>query len=115
MRAQHQVATEGIRAAALRFTVYGSNKLRNIERFKYLSLILSHDDNNVPAMRRNLKQAQGTWKRIVKILTQEEIPAPVARMFYQAVVATILLYGSESCVLLPLGAQGNRGFPRGGS
>ena len=39
------------------------------------------------------------WGRIRKIIERENVPAPVAGMFYQAVVAAVLLYGSESWVL----------------
>jgi hypothetical protein len=91
-RAQHQLAAADMRAAELRFTAYGSDELCNVERFKYLGRVLSHDDNDVPAMRRNLKKARATWGRISKILTREEVPVPVAGMFYQAVVAVVLLY-----------------------
>ena len=95
-RNQHQVNAKGMRGAVLWCMVYGTNKLRNIRKCKYLGRILSHDNNYVPAMRWNLKRARGTWKRIFKILTREEIPAPVVGMFFQAVVVAILFYGSES-------------------
>ena len=96
MRRQYEVATEGVRAAAHRFTAYGEDGLRNVLRFKYLEWIVSHDDNDIPAMRRNLKRARATWGRVSKILNRQEVPAPVVGMFYQAVVAAVLLYGSES-------------------
>ena len=32
----------------------------NVEQFQYLDRIMSMDDNDVPAMRRNLKRAQKT-------------------------------------------------------
>ena len=57
---------------------------------------MPHDDNNIPAMRQNLKQVGATWGRVSKILTRQEVPAPVAGIFYQAVVADVLLYGSKS-------------------
>ena len=90
-RAQHMVAAAGARAAGQRFTAYGADDLRNVLRFKYLGRIMSHDDNDIPAMRRNLKRAQATWGRVSKILTRQEVPTPVAGMFYQAVVAAVLL------------------------
>ena len=34
-----------------------------------------------------------------KVITRENIPPRVAGMFYQAVVAAVLLYGSKSWVL----------------
>ena len=66
-----------------------------MEVFKYLGCIALYVDNNVPAMRRNLKRVRGIWRRLSKVLATEEVPAPVAGMFYQAVVAAMLLYGSE--------------------
>ena len=79
-------------------------------RFKYLGRIMSQDDNDVPTMRGNLKRAWATWGRVSKILTRQEVPAPVAGMFYQAVVATVLLYGSESWVLPPSALKVLEGF-----
>ena len=65
-RAQHKVAAAGVRAAGQCFTVYGVDELCNVIRFKYLGRIVSHDDNDIPAMRRNLKRARATWGRISK-------------------------------------------------
>ena len=84
-----------------RFTAYGTEELRQAEVFKYLGRIVSHVDNDVPVMQRNLKRARGIWRRLSKVLATEEVPAPVAGMFYQAVVAAVLLYGSESWSLPP--------------
>ena len=84
--------------------------LRNALRFKYLGRILLHDDSDIPAMRRNLKRARGVWGRVSKILTRQEVPAPVAGMFYQAVVATVLLCGSKSWVLPPSALRVLEGF-----
>ena len=105
MTAQHQVAVEGRRVLDLRLTAYGTDKLCNVKRFKYLGRVISHDKNNVPTMRRNLKQAWSTYRRVSKILTREEVPAHVAGMYYQAVVAMVLLYGSELGVLPPSGLR----------
>ena len=69
-RDQHEVAVAGVRAAAQRFTAYGADELRNVLRFKYLERVLSHDNNDIPAMRRNLKRARATWGRVSKILTR---------------------------------------------
>merc|ERR1712086_342394 len=110
MQEQHVVAAAGARIAGQRFTACGSDELRNVLRFKYLGRILSHDDNDIPAMRRNLKRARATWGRVSKILNRQEVPAPVAGMFYQAVVAAVLLYGSESWVLPPSALKVLEGF-----
>ena len=68
------------------------------------------DDNDLPAMRRNLKKARGTWYRLPHVLDKESVPGPVAGMFYQAVVASQLLYGSETWILPPSGLKCLEGF-----
>ena len=67
--------------------------------FKYLGRLIAYDDTDVPAARRQLARARAVWGRLRKVIEREDVPAPVAGMFYQAVVAAVLLYGSESWVL----------------
>ena len=73
--------------------------LRRVNRFKYLGRLLSYDDSDTPAIRHNLKRARAAWGRLSAIIAKEEIPPAVAGMFYQAVVAAVLLYGSKSWVI----------------
>ena len=68
------------------------------------------DDNDLPAMRRNLKKARGMWYRLSRVLDKESVPGPVAGMFYQAVMASQLLFGSGTWVLPPLGLKCLEGF-----
>ena len=68
------------------------------------------DDNDVPAMRRNLKRARKTWGRLAKVLEKEEVSSAVAGMFYQGIVASVLLYGSETWALPPSGMKVLEGF-----
>ena len=98
-RRQHLVAAEGARVIQRTFTAYGEAELRRVDRFKYLGRVLSYDDCDTPAIRRNLKRARAAWGRISVIIAKEGVPAPVAGMFYQAVVAVVLLYGSETWVV----------------
>ena len=81
-----------------------------MDQFKYLGNVISMDDNDVPAMPRNLKRPRKTWDRLSKVLEKEEISPKVAGMFYQAVVASQLLYGSKAWVLPPLGLLALEGF-----
>ena len=71
---------------------------------------MSHDDNDISAMRQNFNWARATWGQVSKILTRQEVHAPVAGMFYQAVVAAVLLYGSKSWVLSPSALKVLEGF-----
>ena len=93
-----------------RFTMYGTDELRQVKVFKYLGRMVSSVDNNVPAMRHNLKRARKVWARFSRMLAQEAVPAPVAGMFYQAVVAAVLLYGSKLWNLPPSGLKVLEGF-----
>ena len=98
-RRQHRVAAGGARAMQRTFAAYGEAELRRVDRFKYLGRVLSYDDGNTPAIRRNLKRARAAWERISVVIAKEDVPPPVAGMFYQAVVAAVLLYGSETWVI----------------
>ena len=62
----NEVAAVCMRSASHMFKVYGTDKLHTMERFCYLRPIFSHNDNNVPAMRRNLKQDWATLGQILK-------------------------------------------------
>ena len=72
-----------------------------MKRFKYLGRVLSYDDSDTPAIRRNLKRVRQVWGRISTVIAKDAVPAPIAGMFYQAVVAAVLLYGSETWVTPP--------------
>jgi hypothetical protein len=106
---QHACAAASVAALECDFTAYG-RKLSRVEHFKYLGRILAMDDGDVPAMRQNLKRARAQWGRLQKVLAKEGVPGPVAGMFYQAVVAAVLLYGSETWVLPPSALQALDGF-----
>ena len=109
-RRQHTVAAEGARALTRTFTAYGESVLRRVERFKYLGRVLSYDDSDTPAIRRNLKRARQVWGRISTVIAKDAVPAPIAGMFYQAVVAAVLLYGSETWVTPPHDLRAMEGF-----
>ena len=70
--------------------------LCRVETFKYLGRVIAYDDSDVPAARRQLQRARAVWGRLRNVIAKEGVPAPVAGMFYQAVVVSVLLYGSET-------------------
>ena len=72
--------------------------------------MLSYDHCDTSAIRKNLKQARAAWDRISTIIAKEYVPPPVAGMFYQAVVAAVLLYGSESWVVSAYDLRALEGF-----
>ena len=95
-QAQHKVVYVGVWAAKRRFMAYEEHELRSVLLFKYAGRVVLHDNNNIPAMRRNFKRARATWGRVSKIIICQSVTAPIADMFYQAVVVAILLYRNES-------------------
>ena len=87
---------EASAAVERKFTAYQKDTLRSVDLFKYLGRNIARDDCDTPAIRRNLKRARQVWGRISKVITKEEVQPRVAGMFYQAIVAAVLLYGSAS-------------------
>ena len=98
-RRRQQFATEVSAAAERKFTAYQKDTLRSDDIFKYLGRTIARDNCDTPAIRRNLKRAHQVWGRVSKVIAKEEIQPKVAGMFYQAVVATVLLYDSKTWCL----------------
>ena len=69
-------------------------------QFKYLGRTLDQTDNNWTAVKRGVKWAQKSWWRLVKMLQREGADTKVLVMFYRAVFQVVILFGSESWVLL---------------
>ena len=81
-----------------------------VRQSKYLGRIVSYDNNHTPAIRRNIKKTRRQWGQFRKVLERDSVPPRVAGMFYQAVMASALLYGSESWVVSPSALRGLEGF-----
>ena len=74
-------------------------ELCNMEIVKYLDRVVANDDCNIPDIRRDLKTARFQWGQLQKVIAQKVVPLRVAGMFYQAMVAAVLLYGSKTWCL----------------
>ena len=72
-----------------------------MERVRYLGWVLSHTNDGLLAMYQNLKLGGGTWGRVSKMLSRQEVPVPMTGTFYQAVLVVVLLYRTGSWVLTP--------------
>jgi hypothetical protein len=70
-----------------------------VEVFKYLGRLLAQDDDNIQAIRAQLRKALATWARVGQVLRNENVSPHVAATFYKAVVQAILLYGRKTWVL----------------
>ena len=97
-KAQYAAAVKNARALEVEFTAYGE-PLEQVDVFKYLGRLLAMDDNDMQAVRHNLRKARGVWKRFSVLLRRENLPPRVCGMFYKAVVQSVLLYGSETWTL----------------
>jgi hypothetical protein len=80
------------------FTVHG-DVLERVEVYKYLGRMMAQDDDDIQAVRAQLRKARATWARVGQVLRRENATPFVAAWFYQAIVQAILLYGSETWVL----------------
>ena len=94
----HAVAARCAAATKQAFTV-DEKPLRCVESFKYLGCLTAYDNTDVPAARRQLSRAHAVWRCLRKVTEKEGVSASVTEMSYQAVLAAVLLYDSESWVL----------------
>jgi hypothetical protein len=74
--------------------------LENVDLFQYLGRILSQDNDDILAVRNQIKKARGIWTRVRQVLTADDTPTKVSAKFYKAVVQSVLLYGSKTWNLL---------------
>jgi hypothetical protein len=87
-------------ALALRqqFSIDGE-VLEWVEVFKYLRRLFAQDNNDIQAIRTQLRKTHTTWALVSQVLHNENVSPHVAATFYKAVVEAILLYGSKTWVL----------------
>ena len=84
-------------ALALRQLFYAEGEvLEKVELFRYLGRILGQGDNDIRAVRSQIKKAQGIWAQVGQVLQADNTPLKVNAMFYKAVVQSVLLYGSKT-------------------
>ncbi len=68
--------------------------------FLYLGQILAQDNDDVWAVRNQIKKAGGVWARVGQVLMVDNSPPKVSAKFYKAVMQSVLLYGSKTWNLL---------------
>jgi hypothetical protein len=103
---QRDMAVQSALALRQQFTVHG-DVLERVKVFRYLGRLLSHDDDNIQAVRSQLCKARGTWARVEQVLP----PPRVSAKFYKAIVQSVLLYRSKTWVLSPAYLGQTRGVP----
>ena len=84
-------------ALALRQLFYVEGEvLKKVETFCYLGRILAQDDDDVRAVRSQIKKARVIWAQVGQVLQVDNTPPKVSTKFYKAVVQSVLFYGSET-------------------
>ena len=94
------MAVQSALALYQQFTVHG-DVLKRVEVFRYLGRLLSQDDNDIQALRSQLRKARRMWEKVGQVLQKENSPPQVSAKFYKAIVQSVLLYGSKMWVLSP--------------
>jgi hypothetical protein len=98
-------------AMALRELFYVEGEvLEKVDLFRYLGGILAQDDDDVRAVRQQIKKARAIWARVGQVLTAENTPPKVSVKFYKAVMQSVLLYGSETWNLMTTALARLEGF-----
>jgi len=108
-RQQREAAITLALALRQQFSVNGE-ALERVEVFKYLERLLAQDDDNIQAIRTQLRKARGTWAHVGQVLRAENVPPRVAAKFYKAVVQVVLLYDSKTWVLSTAALASLEGF-----
>jgi hypothetical protein len=98
---QREAAVTSALALWQQFSVHG-DVLEWVEVFKYLGRLLAQDDNDIQAIRAQLRKARATWAHVGQVMRSENASPRVAAKFYMAVVQAVLLYGSEQRDVGPL-------------
>jgi hypothetical protein len=70
-----------------------------VNEFKYLGRIVTQDDNDETAVKRNIVRAREKWASMRRFLIVDDLDPKTISVFYRTVVLSVLLYGSESWVL----------------
>ena len=98
------------------FRLTGENGAKNtevVEVFKDLERPLDQSDNNWPPVLRNIGNARQFWIHLGQLLQREGVDLLVLKKFYHAVVQAVLLFGTETWMLLATMSKKTRGHACG--
>ena len=77
-----------------------AKSLLPLEAFPYLRRTIVHNNSNCPVVYQNLKKVQSRWGVIVRFLEKMGATVRARGMMYKAVDQSVLLYGSDSWVVM---------------
>ena len=69
-------------------------------RFKYLGKLLDRSYEDWPAVLHNISKARQVWGWLGKLLMREGAEPTVSEKIYRAVVKAVLLFGTDTWVLM---------------
>ena len=78
----------------------GDEMVEVVENFNYIKQTLYQTNDDWPAVRQNIMCARSVWGRLGTLLRREGVDHKVSEMFYRAVAQVLLLFVSETWVLL---------------
>ena len=78
----------------------GENMVEDVAKCRYLVITLDQVDDDWISVMQNIMRARLVWGIPGKLFRREGEQARVVEIFYREVVQAILLYGSETWVLL---------------
>jgi hypothetical protein len=84
--------------------------LEKVDLFQSLRRILAQDDDDIQAVRQQIKKARGIWARVGQVLMADNTLPKVSAKFYKAVVQSVFLYGSETWNLTTITLAWLEGF-----
>ena len=91
----------------------GAKYFEGVDSFKYLGRVLHRMDEDWPAVSRNIGRTRQVLGSLGKLLRREGADLIVSENLYRAVVQAVLLFGSETWVLMETMLKtggGTRGF-----
>ena len=98
---QRSLAAEEEREVIVReLSAYGF-PLEMVNSFQYLERVIFPEEDDCPAVVRNLSREREVWKRMTRILKRDEGEPRVSGFFLKAVVQAVLLFGLETWVATP--------------
>ena len=80
------------------FNIRGE-EIELVSSFEYLGRQLTETDDDVTAIHTNIAKARTQWGKVVRILARQTSNRKTMGKFFETVVESVLLYGSETWVL----------------
>ena len=74
--------------------------LETTAAFTYLDFTVAFNNSNWVALYRNLRKSQQWWWMLKKLLTKTGATVQAQAMMYKALVQTVLIYESETWVVM---------------